>query len=274
MTDEKIAQPQATSQESQVQASIEPQTQELSTSGQSEAVEDVNAIPEKFVGKSPMEIIQAYRSLEKERGRLASELGSTRKERESLEEQYRKLERERMAEMQMPTQRPPKVVQLQEEEVDPVSVFESKFEEDPKEAIKQALRGLNQSVSSKLQKQTMQQIQADGADYYWKQKKENPDYSRREPLMQQLASELQDVIKPEYLNSVKVLKALDMMSRGADVDYYAKQAVERVQKEGLSVRSEKQRAQSESAFSQGEKVVAFEKLSLDEMRRALGRSDD
>ena len=65
-----------------------------------------------------------------------------------------------------------------------------------------------------------------------------------------------------------------MMSRGADVDYYSKQAVERVQKEGLSVRSEKQRAQSESAFSQGEKTVAFESLSLDEMRRALGRSDD
>jgi uncharacterized protein (DUF3084 family) len=273
MQDEKIAQPQATSQESSVQASIEPQTQEVSTSGQSVAAEEANSIPQKFVGKSPMEIIHAYRELEKERGRLASELGSTRKERESLEQQYRTLEQERMAAMQMPTQRPPKVVQL-EEEVDPVSVFESKFEEDPKEAIKLALKGLNQSVSSKLQKQTMQQIQADGADYYWKQKKDNPDYSRREPLMQQLAAELQDVIRPEFLNSVKVLKALDMMSRGADVDYYSKQAVERVQKEGLSVRSEKQRAQSESAFSQGEKSVAFESLSLDEMRRALGRSDE
>lgn len=271
MIDEKIAQPQATSQESQ--AELQPQSQEISTLGQTAAVEEANSIPEKFVGKSPLEIIHAYRELEKERGRLASELGSTRKERESLEEQYRSLERERMAHAQMPTQRPPKVVQM-EEELDPVSVFESKFEEDPKEAIKLALKGLNQSVSSKLKQQSIQQIQAEGADYYWKQKKENPDYSRREPLMQQLAAELQDVVKPEYLNSAKVLRALDLMSRGADVDYYAKQAVERVQKDGLSVRSEKQRAQSESSFSQGDKSVPFEKLSLDEMRRVLGRSDD
>ncbi|NBW12345.1 MAG: hypothetical protein EBR82_30370 [Caulobacteraceae bacterium] len=271
MIDEKIAQPQATSQESQ--AVEQPQAQEISTSGQLDTVEEANSIPQKFVGKSPMEIIQAYRELEKERGRLASELGSTRKERESLEEQYRNLERERIAQMQMPTQRPPRVVQM-EEEMDPVSVFESKFEEDPKEAIKQALKGLNQSVSSKLKQQSIQQIQAEGAEYYWKQKKDNPDYSRREPLMQQLASELQDVVRPEFLNSAKVLKALDLMSRGMDVDYYSKQAVERVQKDGLSVRSEKQRAQSESAVSQGDTSVAFEKLSLDEMRRALGRSDD
>lgn len=271
MIDEKIAQPQATSQESQ--AVEQPQSQEISTLGQTAAVEEANSIPEKFVGKSPLEIIHAYRELEKERGRLASELGSTRKERESLEEQYRSLERERIAQSQMPTQRPPKVVQM-EEELDPVSVFESKFEEDPKEAIKLALKGLNQSVSSKFKQQTMQQIQAEGAEYYWKQKKENPDYARREPLMQQLAAELQDVVKPEYLNSAKVLRALDLMSRGADVDYYSKQAVERVQKDGLSVRSEKQRAQSESSFSQGDKSVAFEKLSLEEMRRVLGRSDD
>ena len=271
MIDEKIAQPQATSQESQ--AVQQPQAQENSTPGQLEAVEEANSIPEKFVGKSPMEIIQAYRALERERGRLASELGSTRKERESLEEQYRTLERERIAQMQMPTQRPPKSVQL-EEEVDPVSVFEAKFEEDPKEAIKQALKGLNQSVSSKLKQQSLQQIQAEATEYYWKQKKENPDYSRREPIMQQLAAELQDVVRPEYLNSAKFLKALDIMSRGMDVDYYAKQAVERVQKDGLSVRSEKQRAQSESAFSQGDTSVPFEKLTLDQMRQALGRSDD
>jgi hypothetical protein len=273
MTDEKIAQPQATSQESQAEASIQPQTPEISTQGQSDAVEEANSIPEKFVGKSPMEIIQAYRELERDRGRLASELGSTRKERESLEEQYRALERERIAQSQMPTQRPPKVVEL-EEELDPVSVFESKFEEDPKEAIKAALKGLNQSVSSKFKQQTLQQIQAEGAEYYWTQKKANPDYARREPLMQQLASELQDIVKPEFLNSAKVLKALDLMSKGADLDYYSKQAVERVQKDGLSVRSEKQRAQSESAVSYGDKSVSFEKLSLDEMRRALGRSDD
>ena len=74
MANETIANQQATSQESNAQATTEQQTPELSTQGQSEAVEIVDAIPQKFVGKSPMEIIQAYKELEKERGRLASEL--------------------------------------------------------------------------------------------------------------------------------------------------------------------------------------------------------
>ena len=64
------------------------------------------------------------------------------------------------------------------------------------------------------------------------------------------------------------------MSRGADIDYYTKQAAERAQKDGLSVRSEKQRAQSESSTSQGDKQVSFTDLSLEDMRKALGRSDD
>ena len=45
-------------------------------------------------------------------------------------------------------------------------------------------------------------------------------------------------------------------------------------KDGLSVRSEKQRAQSESSTSQGDKQVSFTDLSLEDMRKALGRSDD
>lgn len=267
MSDEKIAQPQATSQESQ--AELQPQTPEISTPGQSETVEEANSIPQKFVGKSPMEIIQAYRELEKERGRLASELGSSRKEKESLEEQYRQAERERIAYAQAATQRQPRTVQMQEEE-DPIAVFDSKFDEDPKTAVKLALN----AVSSKMKQQSLAQAHAEAEGYYRKQKQENPDYSRREPIMQQLALEMQEIIRPEALTSVKALRALDLMSRGMDMDYYTKQAAERAQQGGLSVRSEKQRAQSESSVSKTDSSVPFEKLSLDEMRKVLGRSDD
>lgn len=273
MANEIIADQQATSQESNAQAVTEQQTPELSTQGQSEAVEDVNLIPQKFVGKSPMEIIQAYKELEKERGRLASELGSTRKDKEELETRYKQVESAyttHQNQVQAPRQ-----VQIQaEEEVDPVSVFEAKFEEDPRNAIKDALKQINSSVSNKLKKQTLVQAQAEASAYYNSQKQTNPDYARREPIMQQLALEMQDIIRPEALTSVKALKALDLMSRGVDIDYYTKQAAERAQKDGLSVRSEKQRAQSESASSQGDKQVSFAELTLDDMRKALGRSDD
>jgi len=267
MSDEKIAQPQATSQESP--AVEQPQSPEISTLGQTEAVEEANSIPQKFVGKSSMEIIQAYRELEKDRGRLASELGSARKERETLEEQYRQAERERIAYAQAANQRQPRTVQIEEAQ-DPVAVFDSKFDEDPRNAVKMALN----AVSSQMKQQSRAQSQAEAEGYYRRQKQDNPDYSRREPIMQRLAAELTDVVKPEYQNSLKVLAALDLMSKGADIDYYTKQAVERGQKDGLSVRSEKQRAQSESATSKTDSSVSFKNLSLDEMRKVLGRSDD
>lgn len=273
MANETIANQQATSQESNAQATLEQQTPELSTQGQSEAVETVDSIPQKFVGKSSMDIIQAYKELEKERGRLASELGTTRKDKEELETRYKQVE-SAYAVQQYQSQAP-KQVQIQaEEETDPVSVFEAKFEDDPREAIKAALKEIDSSVSKKLTKQSLAQAQAEALEYYNTQKRTNPDYARREPIMQQLASELSDIVKPEHLNSVRVLKALDLMSRGANIDHYMSEAAARAQKDGLSVRSEKQRAQSESSNSQGDKSVKFAELSLEEMRKALGRSDD
>jgi len=130
------------------------------------------------------------------------------------------------------------------------------------------------AVSSQMKQQSRAQAHSEAEGYYRKQKQENPDYARREPIMQQLAVEMQDIIRPEALTSVKALRALDLMSRGVDMDYYTKQAVERGQKDGLSVRSEKQRAQSESATSKTDSSVSFKNLSLDEMRKVLGRSDD
>jgi len=273
MANETIANQQATSQESNAQATTEQQTPELSTQGQSAAVEDANSIPQKFVGKSPMEIIQAYKELERDRGRLASELGSARKDKEELETRYKQVE-SAYATHQNQVQAPRQVQIQAEEEVDPVSVFEAKFEEDPRVAIREALKELNNSVSNKLKKQTLAQMQAEAVEYYNTQKRNNPDYARREPIMQQLAAELSDIVKPEHVNSVRVLKALDLMSKGLNIDHYTSEAAARAQKDGLSVRSEKQRAQSESASSQGDKQVSFAELSLDDMRKALGRSDD
>lgn len=273
MANETIANQQATSQESNAQATTEQQTPELSTQGQSEAVEDANSIPQKFVGKSPMDIIQAYKELERDRGRLASELGSARKDKEELETRYKQVE-SAYATQQHQVQAPRQVQIQAEEERDPVSVFEAKFEEDPRVAISEALKELNNSVSNKFKKQSLAQTQAEAVEYYNHQKRTNPDYARREPMMQQLAAELSHIIKPEHLNSVKALQALDLMSKGLNMEYYTGEAAARAQKEGLSVRSEKQRAQSESSTSQGDKQVSFTDLSLDEMRKALGRSDD
>lgn len=261
--DEQIADQQATSEQT------ENQTQEsVSALGQSE---NVGETPDKFSGKSAAEIAQAYRELEKERGRLAQELGTTRKEREEAMGQFMELQRAVSRYNSMPTQQPPAQQQVE----DPFSSFDQLFEEDPKRAVKETLKRQQELLARQTMQQSLQQRQAEANEYYWNEKKSNQDYARREPLMQQLVAEYQDIIKPEYLNSVKALKALDLMSRGKDLDFYVKQAASTAQKNGSSVRDEKRRAQSESANSGGEQQqVDFSKLSSKEMAKYLKRSDD
>lgn len=172
----------------------------------------------------------------------------------------------------MPTQVPPQA--SGEAEKDPFSAFDEKFEEDPKGAIRAALESQAEMVRRQARAQTMQQMQQEAQEYYLSQKKENPDYARREPIMQRLVAEFQDVIKPEHFNSKKVLQALDLMSRGADLEHYTREAATKAQKNGSSVREEKRRAQSESASSEGEQLKEFSKLSTAEMRKLLSGSED
>lgn len=268
--DETIVNQQTTSnQEEQSSA----QTPESSTQGQSETVDDANLIPEKFVGKSAIEIAHAYKELERDRGRISSELGSARKEREDMQQRFRDLEQSVARYNSNPMQTPPQA-NRQAEEVDPLSSFDTTFDEDPKKAIKEALRLQQELGHKRVQEQSMQHRAQEANQYYWNEKQTNPDYARREPIMQQLVSEFQDVIKPEYLNSKKVLQALDLMSRGKDVDFYKREAAASAQKNSSSVREEKRQASSESATSEGEQLKDFNKLSSKDMAKLLGRSDD
>lgn len=240
------------------------QTPVSSTQGQSE---NVDGLPDKFAGKSAADIAQAYRELEKERGRLASELGSARKEREDTEYRFRNLEQAVARHNSVPSPQ-------QQAETDPFSTFEESFDNDPKQAIKQALLKQQDLANRQAANQSMQQRAVEAQDFYWRQKKENQDYARREPLMQQLVSEYQDIIRPEFLNSKKALEALDLMSRGRDVDYYTKQAVATASKNGSSQRNEKLRAQSESGSSDGSQGIDTGKMSSKDIAKLLKRSDE
>lgn len=270
--DEQIADQQATSENTE--SGISEQTPVTSESGQSVEAEESNLIPEKFVGKSSTEILQAYRELQKEHGRLSNELGSTRKEREELEEKFRTVERQALQHDPMPTQTLPQQQVPASIEQDPLSAFDSRFDEDPKAAIREALSQQQQANTQRIQEQSIQQRQVDAQDYYATQRRENSDYDRRVPLMQRVVQEYQGIIKPEFLNSVIALKAIDLMSKGLDIDYYSKAAVVKSQADGQSVKEEKRKAQSESSTSEGDTDREFEKMSTDEMEKFLGRSDD
>lgn len=267
--DEKITEQQVTSEES----SIETEQQTLDISNQDQSVQ-ADGIPEKFIGKTVAEVAAAYKELQTAYGRQGTELGQSNKEREDFQEKWRLAERQSMQHQPIPTQISPQQSVQPQQDLDPVAVLDARFDDDPKEALKEALRIQNKRVNTNAQQQVIEQRGAEATQWYYKQKQENQDYARREPLMQQAASQFGHLISPEYRNSVQALQFLDLISKGMDVNYYSKQAVTKAQEDGLSVREEKRRAQSESSTSDGESTRAFESLSLEEMEKYLGEADE
>lgn len=265
--DEQISNQSETSQADQED---QRQTPESSTSDQSVQTGDV--IPQKFVGKSALDIVKAYQELEKRAGKMANELGTTRKEHEELQSKYRDAERQSAQYRQIPTQAPHQDQSVVQKE-DPYASFDTQFDDDPKGATKQLAASIQKQIAQQNQQAAMQERLRQASEFYQEQRKSNPDYVRREDQMRALASELGQIIRPEYLNSVEALRMLDLVSRGKDVDYYAKQAVDKAKKDGLSSREEKMRAQSESSNSEGETKVKFDNLSLSEMEAMLGFAD-
>jgi hypothetical protein len=244
---------------------------------QSVQTEDSNLVPEKFLEKSKIDVIQAYTELEKDRGRLASELGNLRKEREELEEKYRQIEVQRM---QVPQPTPqttvPQQVQTQQE-VDPLSVLRNKFSDDPQSAIEEAIKAQTDMIQSQVQMQRLQDQSSRANEYLYGQAQENPDFARRVPQMQQLAQQYVHMVKPEFQNSIEMIKILDLASRGADIDYYKKTALTEAQKHGASMLEEKRKAQSVSSHSEGDSNVNLNNLSndeyLDAMRKLYGYAE-
>jgi len=262
MADEITSEQQEASEQSQEQE-VSPQPSEESTN----AV-DGTQIPTKFVGKSFDEVLGAYKEVESYAGKMASEKAQAESAREALEQRIQELEsQQRQSQYSQPE------AQV-EPEVDPFDEFDSKFDDDPKQAIRELAKQNRASYKAETAKQQSARNKAEAQEYYNAQTKENPDYKRREQTMLDIAKEYGDIFGKDMLNSAKGLKFLDMASKGRDVSYYESQAIERSKKDGLSTRDEKRAAQSDSSSSEGEDTTtSFGDLSLEEMRKILGRAD-
>lgn len=238
----------------------------------SEEQPEQHLIPEQYVGKSPAELIQIIREKDKYAGRLANDLGSTRKEREELEQKWQEAQRYQSA-PEAPVYQQQVAPTAPTPEQDPLSVFEETFDEDPKLAIKKALAGLAHKQEATLTQAQIQQRQDAANKYYWEQKQNNPDFARREPLMQQALGRVSHLVKPEFVNSAEMMQLLDLVSKGMDLGYYEKQAAAAAQRNGSAVVDEKRRAQSESgAPSTGSGMVSIDDMSTDELEAYIGVS--
>jgi hypothetical protein len=260
--DEVISDQQEISEEKEQDSGLEAQPEESLSAGESE-------IPEKFRGKSAVDVIDSYLELEKHLGQISSQRAQEQKEKEELERRMAELERTYQS---TPTQQQPQVTEQRVE--DPLSSFDERFEEDPKGAIKTFFKQQQEHLEQQSKKSLMQQRADAAREYYNKRAVEDQDYARREKAMLDIAKQYNHIIKSDYAQSKELLQLLDLASKGNDLKYYQEAAIERAKKDGLSVRDEKRRAQSESSNSQGDQRVKFSQLSMEEMEEALGYSDE
>jgi len=233
-------------------------TLEAPTLEQSEADGQTEGIPEKLLGKSYQDVVNMYLEVEREKGRLGTEVGEARKAVEDANSKVAQYEQYFGSQS--------RVTESQEAEVpDPAQILETEFDDDPKKAMIKAERARQQ----REQYLALQRRALEADQFYTESKQKNPDYARREPLMQRLVIEFADIIDPSHRRSAKALRALDLMSKGADIEYYEQQAVEKARKDGLSVRQEKKQAHSESPSSEGDIKISAEKMSREELRKIL-----
>lgn len=230
---------------------------------------ELSAIPEKFVGKSPFEIIQAYNNLEKHSSKVSSERSEERKKREDLESKYKDLE----ARLSTFQSQPAPQAESSKAEEDPFAEYEEQFDANPKEAIKGIVKKVRQEVLSDSERRQMYEEQVRASEFHRSQKSANPEYAKLEPTMRELANEFGDLVSPTKASSVKALKLLHLAAKGARMEDYVSEAASKAKKESQSVRDEKRSAFSESSNSgKADNTKQFADLSLDEMEKLLGRS--
>lgn len=257
ITDDTTLSSAATSETQDAQPTV-PETQIEGQTG--------STVPEKFVGKSPMEIIEAYNNLERHASKVSSERAEERKNREQLEARLSAMETELRSRPQQVVQHVPPPAP----EKDPFSEYEESFESDPKQAIKGLVAKTRAQLEQELKQREFESSRSEAERFYLEQKRDNPEYAKLEPTMQQLALEYKDLMEPGKVASVKMLKLLHLAAKGARVDDYVKDAATKAKSETATIREEKRNAFSESSGTKGSSSRNFSDLSVEEMEKMLG----
>jgi hypothetical protein len=232
------------------------------------AEEEAEAIPEKYVGKSPLEIIKMHREAERVIGRLGSEKSFKEREAEELRQRVAAYEAQMRSQSQ-PAQRQ-SVAPV--EESDPLQVLNKKWEENPKEAIEKAFETIEHR-SRRIETQRILESNQKALVAKYQDLSKNEDFKELEPEMEQIVKGFAGHLHPHQINTPETLEAVYLMAKGKNIGKLVQSEATKQAKKQQLVRAEKKAAFSESGASRGESTRKFEELSRDEMRNLLAVSD-
>ena len=266
MSEENQHPPEEKTELERLALEVEKGQESVASADPSQELDSDSTIPEKFIGKTAEEVISTYSNLEKDHGRISSELGEERKRREELQIRMDELRTQYNSQPIAPQQ--PMAQAPIEQDLD--KLFNEEFDEDPKQAI------LNRQIrhEKKLATDVLLREQALAAkelnSYYHQQVSDNPDFKRREPLMRQLAEKFSGILDQTKINSKETLEFLNLASQGVDIKHYEELAIKTSKQSVKSVLDEKRAAGSVSSSTEGNDTRAFESLSLEEMEKEIG----
>jgi len=233
---------------------------------------EVEAIPEKYVGKSPLEIIKMHREAERVIGRLGSEKGFKEREAEEL--------RQRMAQLEArftQTQQPPQHQSAQPVvEEDPAKVFDKYWEENPKEAIQKAFETVAQRERRIRDQAEFESNNRALASKYQEMKSKHSDFDQLEPVMTQMVQSLRSsgLVSDRALNRPEALEFLYKAARGENFEKSVETEAEKKAKKQTQIREQKKAAFSESGSSRSEATKAPSSMTAKELAAMIGYSEN
>lgn len=263
---------EGTSNQNETQTNDESSSSAPPTELSARTVDELeSSLPEKFRGKSAYDIYESYKQVEKDKGRIASELGQSRKAAEDAAARASLLERQLQEATQARNTTPANPEP--QPEADPLADFDARFAKDPKEAVKYAAQAsFNEARRAQANADIRMQQQL-ATNRYEQLKKDKSDFGELEPEMHNLAKQYGAYLRPEVANRPEVVDLMYDLARGRNAEKLISKAIENSKKSGDLVREEKRSAFSESSNSNGVSERPFEDLTIEEMEKRLGRSD-
>jgi hypothetical protein len=228
--------------QSQPNASAEPPATDM-VANDDQAQAQSQSEP-KFEGKSREEILEMYQNLQKDYGRLGSEVGQQRKEKETLEERLRTYQGQPhpyQVNPPHPYAATPQPVAAAPAE-DYIEKVKARWEEGDQLG---AMVDLVKNQEDKRRREQIQEVishRTQRAAAFVNERSKDQDFVRRLPTMQTMAVQFNDLIKPEYASSPEVLHILDLASKGADVEHYVKAGLDKAQQAKQQITNEKRSA--------------------------------
>lgn len=227
---------------------------------QVEVVEAALEVPEKFRGKSAVEISQSYQELEKKLGEMGNRMSAREQEFERQEAAYKAAQS---------TQDTPR-------EKSAADILTEKWEEDPQAAIRESVSKIERDIETRHAQEGKERQFNDMVGYATNLYNTNEDFKQLsdtgvlagvgERFAKKFAG---DTNASRYLHTREMVDTIYAVAKAENLQRYVKAEVDKQTKLAEARQQQRSTIGGESPASSGNETRSFSSLSLAEQRAVL-----